>query len=114
MLKHLPITGWAFQPSNPWRKEFDNVIRMMTEAGLVDHYKRKTFLRMKREFLESEDEKIIFVEPSLVAPMIMDDLQGIFYLLGLGLALSLITFLIEFLFGSMKKTPKIGPQPNTF
>ena len=52
------ITGWAFQPSNPWRKEFDTVIRMMIEAGLVDHYKRKTFLRMKREFLDSDKEKI--------------------------------------------------------
>ena len=108
------ITGWAFQPSNPWRKQFDTVIRMMIEAGLVDHYKRKTFLRMKREYLESDKEKISFIEPPLVAPMIMDDLQGIFYLLGLGLALSLITFLCEFLFGSMKKTPKIGPQPTTF
>ena len=79
---------------------------MMTEAGLVDYYKRKTFLRMKREFMESEDEKIIFVEPSLVAPMIMDDLQGIFYLLGLGLVFSLITFFIEFLFGYKKHAKK--------
>ena len=100
------ITGWAFQPSNPWRKQFDTVIRMMIEAGLVDHYKRKTFLRMKREFLESDKEKISFIEPPLVAPMIMDDLQGIFYLLGLGLVFSLITFFIEFLFGYKKHAKK--------
>ena len=100
------ITGWAFQPSNPWRKQFDTVIRMMIEAGLVDHYKRKTFLRMKREYLESDKEKISFIEPPLVAPMIMDDLQGIFYLLGLGLAFSLITFFIEFLFGYKKHAKK--------
>ena len=81
---------------------------MMTEAGLVDHYKRKTFLRMKREFLESDDEKIIFDEPPLVAAMIMDDLQGIFYLLGMGLALSLISFMIEFLFGSIKHAKKVS------
>ena len=82
---------------------------MMTEAGLVDHYKHKTLLRMKKEYRESVNENIVFIEAPLVAPMIMEDLMGTFYLFGCGLALSLITFAIEFLFGSVKKPKKVSP-----
>ena len=93
---------------SPW-KEIDKVTRMLLEAGLIDHYKFKEFLETRRRFLESDEEKIIYVEPPVVAAMNMDDLQPLFYVLGLGLSFSLITFLIEFLMGSIKRHKKVVP-----
>ena len=83
-------------------------MRMLMEAGLIDYYKLKTgFYETKRKFLESDEEKIIYVEPPVVAAMNMDDLQPVFYILGLGLSFSQITFLIEFLMGSIKRRKKV-------
>ena len=83
---------------------------MLLEAGLIDHYKLKTgYYETRRRFLESNEEKIIYVEPPVVAAMNMDDLQPVFYIFGLGLLFSLITFLIEFMMGSKKSHKKVIP-----
>ena len=83
---------------------------MLTEAGLINHYKLKTgYYEPRRRFLESDKEKIIHIEPPVVSPMNLDDLQPVFYLLGLGLSFSLITFLIEFLMGFKKSRKKVIP-----
>ena len=82
---------------------------MIQEAGLIDHYKFKELYQTRRRLLESGEEKIMYVEPPVVAAMNMDDLQPIFYVLGLGLSFSLITFLIEFLMGSIKSHKKVIP-----
>ena len=93
---------------SPW-KEIDKVTRMLLEAGLIDHYKFKEFLETRRRFLESDEEKIIYVEPPVVAPMNMEDLQIIFFLWGLCLSFCLITFLTEFLLRSVKSRKKVIP-----
>ena len=98
------FTGWTFPKSSPWKEEIDKSIRMLIEAGLVDQYKREDFFLTKKKFMESDEEKIIFVEPPAVAPMNMHDLQGLFYVLGVGLAFSLITYLIEVLIGLNKRS----------
>ena len=77
------LIGWAFYKFNPWRKRFDKILRMQIEAGLVEHYKFKTWERMRKEFLESDEERIEFTERPIASAMNMDDLQGVFYLSGL-------------------------------
>ena len=106
---YLIFPDWCFPKLSPWRKELDKLIRMLQEAGLMDHYKLKTFYLTKRKFLESNEEKIIYVEPPVVAPIIMQDLLPIFYILGFGLSFGLITFLIEYLMGSIKTHKKVAP-----
>ena len=56
---------------------------MQIEAGLIEHYKFKTWERMRKEFLESDEEHIEFTERPIASAMNMDDLQGVFYLSGL-------------------------------
>ena len=83
---------------------------MLQEGGIMDHYKLKTgFYLTRQKFLESNEEKIIYVEPPVVAPMSMQDILPIFYILGLGLCFSLITFLIESMMGSIKSHKKVVP-----
>ena len=72
---------------------------MILEAGLVDFYKYGTWSRMKQEFLDSDEEKIKFVERPDISALNMDDLQGTFYLAGLAHAFALLLFVIEFCFG---------------
>ena len=95
---------------SPWRKELQKIIKKLIEAGLMDHYKLKTgFYETRRRLLESDEEKIIYVEPPVVAPMIIEDLLPVFYILGLGLSFALIIFFIEVLMGSIKTHKKVVP-----
>ena len=86
---------------------------MLQEAGIIDHYQLETFYLTKRKYLESNEEKLIYVEPPVVAPIILEDLLPVFYILGLGLFFSLITFLIEYLMGSINSHKKVVPTNQT-
>ena len=88
--------GWAFYKWNPYRNRFNQVLRKLLEAGLVQHYKLETWYGMRKEYLESDEEKTeYFIRPT-ISPMNMDDLQGSFYIGGMILALSLVTFMLEY------------------
>ena len=65
------------------------------EAGLVHHYKLETWYGMRKEYLESDEEKTVYYIRPFISAMNMDDLQGAFYIAGLVLALALITFMME-------------------
>ena len=41
--------GWGFYRFNPWRERFDEVIQNVLQAGLIDHWKQNTWVRMKVE-----------------------------------------------------------------
>ena len=110
---YIIFPDWFFPKLSPWRTDLDKFMRMLQEAGLIDHYKLETFYLTKRKYLESNEEKIIYVEPPVVAPIIMEDLLPVFYILGLGLSFSLITFLIEYLMGSIKSHKKVDPTIQT-
>ena len=75
----------------------------MLEAGLVDHYKYKTWIKMKREYDESDEVKLKHEEKPFVTAMSMDELQGIFYLCGVFLCGSVIVFFFEWFINGTKK-----------
>ena len=107
---YLIFPDWCFPKLSPWRKDLDKFIRMLQEGGIMDYYKLKTgFYLTRQKFLESNEEKIIYVEPPVVAPMSMQDILPIFYILGFGLSFGLITFLIESMMGSIKSHKKVVP-----
>ena len=99
MIFFIIFEGWAFSPFNPWRQRFDVVIKMMKEAGLVDYYKIKTLTRMKKEYLESDEQKITFIEDQAIAPMSLEDFAGIFYFSGMVVFIAILTFFIELTIG---------------
>ena len=70
---------------------------------MVDHYKFNTWIRMKEEYLASDEEKIDFEAPKIAEAMSMDDLQGLFYLGGLMLGAATLIFLGELCVGLPKK-----------
>ena len=64
--------GWGFHRFNPWRERFDVVIQNVLQAGLVDHWKQKTWIRMKEEQSTGDKDP---GERDPMAPLGMDDLQ---------------------------------------
>ena len=70
------------------------VISWMFEAGLIDEWKLRTWMRMKAE---SQEEKIELSNVKQSA-LLMDDVQGIFILFTLFISASFITFFLEVLF----------------
>ena len=65
------------------------------EAGLVEYYQEKTFERARKQYYESDKEKNVIVERPAISKITFDDLQGIFYITGLLLAISTIAFFFE-------------------
>ena len=64
--------GWGFHRFNPWRERFDVVIQNVLQAGLVDYWKQKTWIRMKEEQSTGDKDP---GERDPMAPLGMDDLQ---------------------------------------
>ncbi len=84
--------GWGFYKFNPWRERFDEVIQRMLQAGLIDLWKKRTWERMK----EREKFPIQLETKSATEPLVLDDLQGAFYLSWLMLGASVMAFIVEF------------------
>ena len=90
------LSAWGFQKFNPWRPQFDRVMRRILEAGLADHFKSRTLARMKREHLESGKVKLDKLDQRpTISPLSVDDLQGFFYVALFGFSIGLLIFIIE-------------------
>ena len=110
------LVVWGLHKFSPWHEKFNQVrisisskttmmlnntlnicaqvISWMFEAGLIDEWKLRTWMRMKAE---SQEEKIELSNVKQSA-LLMDDVQGIFILFTLFISASFITFLLEVLF----------------
>ncbi len=66
----------------------------MLEAGLIDVWKHRTWVRMKIEASKLH-EPIEIVEKAAIEPLTADHLQGPFYLGMLMLAMGLVFFVLE-------------------
>ena len=99
------LIGWAFYKFNPWKARFNQVLRRMLQAGLVDHYKFETWQRMKKEYMESDEPKLEFKERPIASGLSLDDMQGVFYLAGLILAAGLLSLLMELCTDAINKRP---------
>ena len=71
--------GYAYDNINPWRPRHDQVIRRILEAGLVETWKKRTWIRMKREYQEelkrTGKEGIKFDIKPLISAITLDDFQ---------------------------------------
>ena len=50
---------------------------------------------MRKEYLESDEEKLVHEEKNFASALSLDDLQGVFYLSGLLICLGIVVFLFE-------------------
>ena len=65
-------SSFHYHRFNPWRERFDEVIQNVLQAGLVDYWKQKTWIRMKEEQSTGDKDP---GERDPMAPLGMDDLQ---------------------------------------
>ena len=64
----------------------------MLEAGLIDEWKLRTWMRMKAE---SKDEQIQLEDVKTLEPLHLDDIQGVFIIYALSIVASVATFVYE-------------------
>ena len=50
---------------------------------------------MRKEYLESDEEKLVHEEKNFASALSLDDLQGVFYLSSLLICLSILVFFFE-------------------
>ncbi|KAK4312778.1 hypothetical protein Pmani_015792 [Petrolisthes manimaculis] len=101
---------WPFSvgvglPSNsPLKPRIDQIIIMIVESGLVDFWfqesvKIATQGQRKREDGESDKSD----DGSILVPLNMEHMQGVFYILGLCIIFIFLVFLIELTFRGLRK-----------
>ena len=75
--------GYAYYIINPWRLRHDEVIRRILEAGLIEQWKRRAWIRMKEEHQNElrikGEEGIKFDIKPLISEMTMNDFQVSFF-----------------------------------
>ena len=80
---HLDPKGYAYYIINPWRLRHDEVIRRILEAGLIEQWKRRAWIRMKEEHQNElrikGEEGIKFDIKPLISEMTMNDFQVSFF-----------------------------------
>ena len=65
---------------------------------------------MKKEYLESDEPKLTHEDKNLASTALsLDDLQGVFYLMGLMICLGIVVFLSELIIAGafLKKIPTL-------
>ena len=64
---------------------------------------------MRKEYLESDEEKLVHEEKNFASALSLDDLQGVFYLMGLMICLGIVVFLSELIIAGafLKKIPTL-------
>ena len=66
--------------------------------------------RMRKEYLESDEEKLVHEERDVASALSLDDLQGVFYLSGLMMCLGIVVFLSELIISGafLRNDPKFN------
>ena len=89
------ISGWVFYKFNPWKRSFNQSLRRMIESGLVNHYRNQAWRKMKRNYLNSNEDKILHIEPPIISPLPLNALQGGFFFGFLMIFISVFIFIAE-------------------
>merc|ERR1712212_1299951 len=84
--------GWGFFKFNPWRAQFDRLIQWHKQAGLIDEWKWRTWVKKKAL---ARNSSLHYEETAFIAPLSMDDMQSAFVVHGFMLAIALITLMAE-------------------
>lgn len=98
--------GWGFYKFNPWRAKFDHLIEKHIEAGLIEEWKWRTWVRQKEEALARGD-KIDYKEIPAIAPLSLDDMQSAFWVVALFSVMAILAFGTE-ICTKMFYTPKLS------
>ncbi|XP_047499539.1 ionotropic receptor 21a-like [Penaeus chinensis] len=92
---------WYFQKNTAWKYKFDEAIQRLVESGLIEYW-----LKIKTEdFLGTDYERKekLSAEERTNTALSLEHVQGVFFLLLIGWAVSFLTFLAEFLTKSARR-----------
>ena len=71
---------------------------------------------MRKEYLESDEEKLVHEEKNFASALSLDDLQGVFYLSGLMICLGIVVFLSELIISGtfLRNDPNLNGEITKF
>ena len=87
--------GCYVTPFNPWRESFNKYLGRIFDSGLAGLYKKNTLEQLRKEALLRGEETVSVNERPDISPMNLDDFQGVFMFLGIGLVFSGLVLLLE-------------------
>ncbi|XP_066975645.1 glutamate receptor ionotropic, delta-1-like isoform X2 [Macrobrachium rosenbergii] len=93
----LPYSiGLAFQKNSPLKQVFDGAILRLFESGVVSKWQEEVVDYFRQQYKEKRQQKAVAVQ-SDNRPLKLEQLQGVFYVLGIGCILSALLMLAEVL-----------------
>lgn len=84
---------FVLQPNSPFTSFFNKHIQRLVEHGFVDHYFKEAIIQSNISYMSNF--YTVYIENYYSRPLNIKKLQGAFYLLGAGLFLGFIAFIIE-------------------
>ncbi|XP_076060173.1 glutamate receptor ionotropic, delta-1-like [Oratosquilla oratoria] len=85
--------GWLFRKDTPWKYKVDQMLSWMAQTGLVSYWRRKNFEDFRRS--QGLPAQRVEIQESLPRPLNLEDLQGAFLVLFLGLVAAALVLMIE-------------------
>ncbi|PSN37715.1 hypothetical protein C0J52_36908 [Blattella germanica] len=83
---------FGFNKHSPYKYHFDDILKRLISSGIIIYWQRHT--KTTSVFSEAEYS----IRTSFPKPLLLENLQGAFFILMLGHLIALITFLIENIF----------------
>ncbi|XP_071542923.1 ionotropic receptor 93a-like [Panulirus ornatus] len=87
--------GWAFRKGTPWTPMFNKYLLRMVESGLVNHWHRTILASFRRD--HGLTPRLLEDNLLSLRPLSVSDSQGTFIIMGFGIALAIVGFILEFL-----------------
>ncbi|XP_042208159.1 glutamate receptor ionotropic, delta-2-like [Homarus americanus] len=87
--------AWHFQKNTAWKYKFDQNIRRLAEAGLVRHWHKETTEDFLGQDYERREHLAAKEQLDNKQPLSLQHLQGVFFILLLSWAASVVVFIIE-------------------
>ena len=92
--------GWAMTPGCPYRSQFNDYIRRLLEAGLLDLWLKEVIQDPKRRnenpVEPDENDAPTPKNEDGQKPLGLEEVQGLFYIIIFGWIISLMAFILEY------------------
>ncbi|KAG7154184.1 Glutamate receptor-like 56 [Homarus americanus] len=87
--------SWLFQKNTPWKYKFDLCIQHLVEAGLVTRWHKETTEDFMGQDYERRERLAAKEQLNNKQPLSLQHLQGVFFILLLSWAASIVVFILE-------------------
>ena len=90
-------TVFPFYKNSPYKRYVDGKMSRFRDAGIIEHWFSLMTTKYGENYMEGFFDKNVAKRKTEAVPLKLENVVGAFYLLGIGLGLAAVVFIIELL-----------------